>query len=486
MLTVPPKNLLMPGNPRYQPTQLAPYFGYDNQYRGVGEVELATLDTLIECQIVPAEDAALLTPALRAALLDDITTTDVDVIERSGLGHDIRAWVHRAQQLFQQHEAASLGRWLHVPLTSFDPLHTGRILLYLRAWENVVRPHVVRLMASLALQVENYAHTVQIGRTHGQHALPITVGFWLATILQRVTYNARCMHQHAAELVGKIAGAVGAYNAQIGLGFDTIDAQPTFEERVLSKLGLRPAPISTQLLPPEPLANFLHSACLLSAALGQFGMDCRHLMRTEIGEVAQPAKAGVVGSSTMPHKRNPDRFENLEAMWRRNVAEYQKVFLALNSEHQRDLVGSPLERDFPIILINLQEQLNTLLKMEAGVTFVGRMRIDQSALQRNFDLQAKVILAEPLYIVMVMAGYRGDAHALVNNQLVPAAMANNTLLAAECVRLTETDEAVRAAWERIPPAVMALLHQPKSYLGRAPQKALQVAATARQAMHDLS
>jgi len=172
-----------------------------------------------------------------------------------------------------------------------------------------------RTVSLLADLVEKFASQVQIGRTHGQHALPITVGFWLATILQRILYNWKQMEVYSEGLVGKISGAVGAYNAQVGLQLEQRCGSKTFEDRVLEKLGLSPAKISTQILLPEPLAYFLFSCVITSASFGQLGRDCRHLMRTEIAEVMESFEKDQVGSSTMAHKRNPINFENIEGMW---------------------------------------------------------------------------------------------------------------------------------------------------------------------------
>ena len=196
-------------------------------------------------------------------------------------------------------------------------------------------------------------------------------------------------------MVGKISGAVGAYNAQIGLQFDQCSGDKTFEERVLEKLNLTPAKISTQILPPEPLAYFLFSCAMTSASLGQLGRDCRHLMRTEIGEITESFEENQVGSSTMAHKRNPFNFENFEGMWLKTKNEFGKVMDTLISEHQRDLVGSCVARDYPIILINLQKQLDTLTKKnQKGIPFISRITIDIESCRRNFNMNSNLILSE--------------------------------------------------------------------------------------------
>lgn len=130
-------NLILPGNQRYQPAGLKPYFGYDRLYRGLARVEIATLQTLGDIGFIPAEDMALLTREMIDQLLA-ITTTEVDKVERGpkGTRHDVRAWVRIAQGLLPP----QLGRWVHVPLTSYDPLDTGRILTFIEAYHNVVRP----------------------------------------------------------------------------------------------------------------------------------------------------------------------------------------------------------------------------------------------------------------------------------------------------------------------------------------------------------
>src|SRR3989338_4284156 len=416
-------NLTLPGNPRYQPKDLQAYFGYDNLFRYVAEVEIATMRTLADIGIIPPADIALLTPEVEQKLLS-ITTSEVDEVERKITKHDIRAWV----RLAQERSPLGLRRWIHVPLTSYDVLDTARSLQFLRAHTEVVKPLADKVIGHFIERTRTFSSQKQIGRTHGQHALPITVGFWFATILSRILRNLESANAAAYGLVGNISGAVGAYNAQKAVGIldyakraikkeeseEIGYAVPkTFEGLVLRRLGLKPAPISTQILPPEPLADYLFACVKLSATFGQFGLDGRHLMRTEIAELGEPFEAGQVGSSTMAHKRNPINFENLEGTWKKNKVEFYKVLECMTSEHQRDLVGSSIARDFPTIVVNVVNQLNTLLREAGGKPFISRISVDEVALKRNFEAQGDTILAEPIYIALQMAGYNGDAHELV-------------------------------------------------------------------------
>lgn len=450
-------------------------FGYDNLYRKVAEVEIAALETLGGLRVIPRKSFQQLTAAAKKHLAE-IRTTEVDKIEREITHHDIRAWVRCAQKIL----GPDMAKWVHIPLTSYDTLDTARILQFREAYVHALKPSLVELVKIFSRLVKNNSKKIQIGRTHGQHALPITVGFWLATILNRIVYNWERMDYFCDNLSGKISGAVGAHNAQLGLNFSAKNSGRSFEEKLLAKLDLRPAPISTQILPPEPLGYFLFSSVCLSATLGQFGRDARHLMRSEIGEITESFEKGQVGSSTMAHKRNPINFENLEGMWLRTKNEFGKVLDTLISEHQRDLVGSSVARDYPIILINLQQQLNTLLKKnQSGKTFLERLTVNEEMCRTNFQKNANVILAEPLYIALQMAGYDGDAHELVNHHLVPAAQKRKRSLIDVLEELAKQDEGLGSVVAKIDPTIKRLFRDPQKYAGDAREKSLEIVKRAQ-------
>jgi adenylosuccinate lyase len=469
------RNLMLPGNPRYQPRQLQPIFGYDNLYIPVGEVGIATMRTLAEIDLIPQGDIELLSDEVVKNILA-ITTSHVDEVERTITRHDIRAWVRIAQELLPE----PLQRWLHMPNTSYDPLDTARAVQFTRAHREVIQPMARQLMLALADLVDEFADQVQIGRTHGQHAIPITVGFWLATILNRI-YETYChANRFAEQLVGKISGAVGAYNAQVALGIAERCGRKSFEYRVLEKLGLQAGAISTQIVQPEPLAYYLHSCVMMSAALAQLGRDGRNLMRTEIAEVMEAFEEGQVGSSTMAHKRNPPNFENTEGMFERSCAEYVKVFYSLLSDHQRDLVASSLYRDFPVMVVNLVYQFNTLLREDAsGLPFISRVTVDREACERNLTMTKEVILAEPLYIALQMAGYTGDAHRLINDNAMTLVQGKSISLVEAMTELAELDGGLTEALGQIPPELRVLFLHPENYIGNAPTKAREIAERVR-------
>jgi adenylosuccinate lyase len=478
-------NLALPGSQRYKSLLMAEIFGYDMLYRPHIEVELVVMRCLQEIGVIGMDDMQLLTDKVVESLMD-ITTSEVDRVEREVTKHDMRALV----QVMQARMPEPLRRWVHVPLTSYDVISTATALQFKRAYERVIAPklrEVIEIFAQLAVR---YADTLQIGRTHGQHAVPITVGFWLASILSRLVDSALLLKTTAGELVGKISGPVGAYNAQTAIGiYKSSGANGlSFEERVMLHLGLKAAPVSTQIVPPEPLARHLHAYLQVIAALGQFGTDARQLMRSEIGELCEPFAAGQVGSSTMAHKRNPITFEGLVGTHIDAVAEYLKVQLTAVSEHQRDLTGSSVARDFAMLPLLLDRQLNPLLRKDKEErAFLARVTVDQEACQRNFEANARLTMAEQLYLALQMHGYRGDAHELVNRKLVPVATQTRDHLvdilehAGKYKEVAPEDWAMFAdAFSLLPPKVVDDLRHPERYVGRAPEIARETAVRARE------
>ena len=455
------KNYILPGNPRYQPKSMVPYFGYDNIVKPWIEVELALLNVLGELNIIPKDEYSLLTPEIREDL-KTITTTRVDRREKEVTKHDIRALV----QLLQEKLPLPLRRWVHFGATSFDIRDTGSILSYSGAFVNVTLPAIDDLIKVLANKAEKYAKVRQIGRTHGQHALPITVGFWLATILSRIINCRKLLKNACDNLRGKFSGAVGVYNAQISFFHRPI------EEEILLKLGLSPAEISTQILTPERLAEFLHTHVLLSGCLAQLARDCRNLQRTEIEEVSEEFVTEQVGSSTMPHKRNPISFENIEGIFIVIKNEYGKVLDNLVSEHQRDLVGSSVSREFPGIPVLLQHQLERMIRV------IRKLQVDNIALSRNFKKNAHLVLAEPLYLALQKAGFKSDAHKFVKNELIPRATYEKPLIAV-LEEMAEESLELKKIVNQIPEKTRFLLRSPEEYIGLAVEKTLDIVERAK-------
>lgn len=471
-----PERLEMPGNPRYQPESLKPYFGYDNIARFYFEVEWALLRVLAKLGVIPPETIVLLTEELRQKLRRKVTTTLEDTIEKAITKHDIRALLMAIRYFVTatgRRIAVILARWFHVPATSYDIIDTARIIAYRRAFWEVSFPTLLGLIFSLREKVVEFAGTVQIGRTHGKHAEPITVGFWLATVLARIVNIAEHLVEREAELVGKVSGPVGSYNCQVAFGFEKKSLErfgKTFEELVLAEVGLLPGPISTQILLPEPLVRFLFEFTLLSGALGQVSRDCRHLQRTEIAEIGEPFEATQDGSSAMPHKRNPISWEGVEGIYTIVKNEFHKVLDVIISDHQRDATGMCVMREFPGIVVLTQHQLETAQRI------VPRISVDEKALKRNFDIDRHLVLSEAIYIALVMAGYEGDAHDLVNHTLVPRSQASGRHLIDELLLLADEEPKLKLVVQEIADELVELLRTPESFTGKAEEKAMEVVA----------
>jgi len=465
-------NGLMVGYFRYQPKRLVQCgcFGYNQEYKPVAQFELAGMETLGEIGVISPSDFTLLTHEIKQGILD-IETTRVDELERSGAGHDIRAFTVLMQQILPQ----CLRRWAHVPFTSYDPLGTALALKLLKAHQEVISIDVKQVIRFFAERVREYADTRQMGRTHLQHAMCITAGFWLATILHRIVECAKKIDIAASGLVGKASGATGSRNAQVMLGIPALCGDTPFDVRVLSKLGLKPAKISTQIPPPEPVIDFLFACMELAQAFGQFGDDSRILMMPEIGEFSESQAVGIVSSSTMAGKVNPRWSESNAGMAKLAKWAFQLPLDCFNSNLQRDLVNSACYRFFPLTVIFLAVQLENLLRPDKkGVPFLQRVKINEQACLRNIQSDAHTNMGEALYLALQWHGYEGDAHKLVNDVIVPASRASGESLLQEAAKLARTDSSLCRALSAIPPKRVAILSDPQHYTGDASAQALAI------------
>ncbi|MBU0624910.1 adenylosuccinate lyase, partial [Patescibacteria group bacterium] len=228
--------------------------------------------------------------------------------EEQRVHHDVRAMVNCLQ-----HRVSEQARpFVHLCATSYDIVDTANALRFRDATQLLLVPHLSALAAVLTRQAEQYRNTVQVGRTHGQHAVPITFGFALAGYSSRLTGCLEHLSALAKELPGKFSGAVGAYNALSLIVADPLE----FERELLSGLGLSALSPTTQIVQPEPRIRLLLEVCLAAGIMADLSDDMRHLQRSEIAEVGEEFATGAVGSSTMPQKRNPISFENAKAMWK--------------------------------------------------------------------------------------------------------------------------------------------------------------------------
>ena len=348
---------------RYSLPEMAAIWTLDNRYQAWLEVEIAACEAWAELGVIPGEEARLIR---KNASVDVNRALEIEQETR----HDVVAFTRAVSE--------SLGperKWVHYGLTSTDVVDTA-LGFQLRQANELLLGKLQALTATLRLQALRHKDTVMMGRTHGVHAEPTTFGLKLALYYAEMTRNLERFHR-AAETVryGKLSGAVGTY----------ANIDPRVETLVCERLGLKPAPISTQTLQRDRHAEYMATLALIATTLDKIATEIRGLQKTEIREVEEPFAAGQKGSSAMPHKRNPvtcEQISGLARVMRGNMlAAYEDVVLW----HERDISHSSVERvilpDSTILLHYLLHKMNGIL---AGLTvFPARMR---NNMEKTFGL----------------------------------------------------------------------------------------------------
>ena len=382
-------------------------------------------------------------------------TTDEVYEEEDRIGHDIRALVNCIRAKVSE----SAKPYIHMTATSFDISDTANAARYKDVVEQVLVPALLGLEKVLINITLREAKTVQIGRTHGQHAVPITFGFALAEYVSRLGGSIEVLKSLASELPGKFSGAVGAYNAS-SLFFEDPEG---FEAEVLAELGLTPAEHSTQIVPSEALTRLLCEITITAGVLANLSDDMRNLQRTEIGEVGEEFEAAQVGSSTMPQKRNPINFENAKSCWKIVMPRIMTVFMDQISEHQRDLTNSASARTYGEIIAYVVSTVKRLART------MNKLTVDHVNLERNLAMQKGLVVAEPLYIILAAQGHP-DAHEKVRILTLQAQREKRPL---EEVVMNDTE--LKGYLEKMTPHQQQILSNPSLYTGIAAKKAKKVA-----------
>lgn len=449
------RNLQMPGEPHYQPEALRPYLGYDQRAGWRIIAEWFWLLTLAKHGAIPERATRLLKPALFKELLFGITETQVTALERSGGGHDILALL----ELMRQYLPKQLHRWLHLAATSYDVICTAYALQARQTFLDVFEPKMKEADELWRGHIATTQDVLQIGRTHLQDALPITVGCWLSILHNRFVGNAREARCRVEEIPGKFSGAVGTSAALRALG---VQGDP--EATLLEMLGLPPAKPSTQITQPEGLERFYHEIMLVSAVLANLGDDVRHLQASAIAEVLTASST----SSTMSHKSaNPIAAEQMDGMHISVRCEYYKVVEMLNSTLQRVLTNSSVMRGFPAILVFTYQQLLSTQRMFS--TF----RLSDSRCWENFQYAGKLVVAELLHLSLQKAGYP-HAQEFVNKHVVPQAFLSGRTLCEEMDALVgKSSNQLKRIWKTLSGEIRFFLEHPNEYIG----DALQIART---------
>ncbi len=374
--------------------------------------------------------------------------------EEGRIKHDVRALVN----VLRSKVPNEAKPFIHFCATSYDIVDTASALRYKEATYGLVIPELKKLLAKWIKIALREKKTLQMGRTHGQHAEPITFGFAMCSYLNRLGEMIGSLEWYAGQLEGKFSGAVGAYNASSLL----VKSPLKLEHDIMESLGLKHSMHSTQIVEPESLIDLVNSIVLTFDVLANFSDDMRHLQRTEIGEIAEGFGSKQVGSSTMPHKRNPIGFENVKSLWKEFMPRIVTLHLDSISEHQRDLTNSASSRFIPEIFIGLLIATERLQKVSE------RLTVDRVAMKRNFESSRESIVAEPLYILLAKHGH-GDAHEAVRKLTLKSGQGGKSVLA-----LALGDGGIAPFIKKFSKKELSLLENPEQYIGLSVEKTEQI------------
>jgi len=333
---------------------------------------------------------------VRKADTQFVTVERVREIEDE-IHHDLMAMVRALTEV-----SGDAGKYVHYGATSYDIEDTA-LALQLRDAINVIEDDLQKLKSALVMLTKKYRDVVCIGRTHGQHAVPTTYGLKFANWLAELQRDIDRLEQAKKRiLVGKMTGAVGT-QATFGKNARKLQAI------VMRDLGLTPVMVSTQVIQRDRHAELIFVLALTGSTLEKVAKEIRNLQRTEIGEVLERFGSKQVGSSTMPHKRNPWKSENVCSLAR---VLKSHVMIALDNnplEHERDLTNSANER---IIFAESFMLLDFMLRRITDI--LASLELQHERIQGNLDLTKGLIMSEKIMIDLVKKGIgRQDAHEIM-------------------------------------------------------------------------
>ena len=384
---------------RYTRPEMGRIWSEENRYRQWLEVELAASESLAEMGIVPTEAAA----NLRAhAAFDAPRIAEIE----SEVRHDVIAFTTAVSERVKSAGFPEASRWLHYGLTSNDVVDTAQALLISQASDLILKD-LDALLAVLKRRAYEFKDTVQIGRTHGIHAEPITFGLKIALWYDELRRGRDRFRLAAAEMrVGKLSGAVGTFG----------HISPEAEERICRRLGLEAAPIASQVISRDRHAHYVSTLALIAAALEKIALEIRHLQRTEVREAEEPFAPGQKGSSAMPHKRNPVTCEQICGLARVVRSNVQAAFEDIALWHERDISHSSVER---IILPDSTILSDYLLAKTTWL--VDGLVVDADHMRENLELTHGMVFSGQLLLDLTAAGMlREDAYRLVQGHAMAA------------------------------------------------------------------
>ena len=373
--------------PRYSPKDMKAIWTDEAKFERWLQLEIAAVEARFEAGIVHRE-------ALEAIKENARFNVDEILEIEKETKHDVIAFLTNVNQY-----VGPQSRYIHEGLTSSDVGDTC-LAMQMRDAGRILLKDVERLIEVLAERAVEFKYTLEMGRTHGIHAEPTTFGLKLLLWRQEMLRNLERLKRAVENVsVGKISGAVGTYQ----------HLSPEIEAAVCSKLGLKPSPISTQILQRDRHAEFLTTLAIIASSIEKFSVEFRHLQRTEVRETEEFFSKGQKGSSAMPHKRNPITFERLTGLARivrsNSIAAMENVALW----HERDISHSSVERvimpDSTIALCYMLRTFTDTLK---------NLLVYPERMEENFNTSYGLTLSQTLLLALTGKGLtREEAYKLV-------------------------------------------------------------------------
>jgi adenylosuccinate lyase len=329
---------------RYTRPEMGKLWDIETKYQAWLDIEIAVCEAWAELGEIPRDN---LKRIKKNAKFD---IQKIDSIERV-VKHDVIAFLTSVAQ-----NLATDSRFLHKGLTSSDILDTSLALLMRKA-SNIIMKDIQELMEVLKTQAYKYKDTPMMGRSHGVHAEPVTLGLKFTLWYEDMKRNLeRIKRAKYVISIGKLSGAVGTFS----------NVPPAIEEKVCKKLGLKPEPVATQIVQRDRHAEYLATLALIAASIEKIAVEIRHLQRSEVLEAEEPFMAGQKGSSAMPHKRNPVGCENLTGLARLVRSNALAAFENIALWHERDISHSSVERviipDSSILVDFMLDRITGILK----------------------------------------------------------------------------------------------------------------------------
>jgi len=384
---------------RYTRPAMGALWTDENKYRCWLLVEAAASAVLAEDGVIPA--------AAANAIATKATVSAARVLEiESEVKHDVIAFTTAVAESLKAQGLDAESRWLHYGLTSNDIVDTA-LALQIKEASKLLTDGMAGLLTVLKRRAIEFKHTPTIGRTHGIHAEPTTFGLKLLNWYTEMQRNATRFAAAAEDMrVGKLSGAVGTFG----------HLKPEHEERICARLGLKPAPVSTQVIQRDRHAAYITTIAILGSTLDKIAVEIRHLQRTEVREAQEYFSEKQKGSSAMPHKKNPITSEQISGLARVLRGNAQAAMEDIPLWHERDISHSSVER---VIFPDSTILVDYLLAKTTDL--IDRLLVYPVRMKKNLESTGGLIFSGQLLLDLAEAGMlREDAYKLVQSHAMRA------------------------------------------------------------------